>query len=225
MTPPNCPLEIQLLSVKPYGDDVNELHLSRPDGFQWRAGDYLWLASADSPAKPFSIANLPADAEIHLQIARIATIEDWLTQLMTHQSGHISEAITQFHWSTSELPMVLFAGGTGITPLMALLQQHLATHSASVTLYWGVRQEKLAYLRAELDHLQQQHDHFHYQLIISADVEAHPDLKQGLMPDLLRQAQLPLPDGQFDVLICGPWAMVNAIHEALPEARIHSLQT
>lgn len=225
MTPPDCTLATTLVRVTERHPEIRELTLTQPEGFTWNAGDYLWLKPSQGDSKPFSIASLPDEGEIRLQIAHIDAIKPWLTGLLNEKQGHISTAISQFHWPEGSAPIVCFAGGTGITPIMSLLNTQLAHTNRPVVLYWGVRNHRLAYLVDSLDALAKQYPTFHYQLILSAEPDYQAEgVQHGLIPELLTQEQIALPKQPADVIICGPWMMVSSIQSALPTSAINSLQ-
>lgn len=225
MTAPECTFTAQLVEVNSLHPEIIELVLSCPEGFTWNAGDYLWLENAKGIAKPFSIASLPSEKRIRLQVAHVESICDWLDDLLDETQVHISIASNQFHWPKGNLPLVLFAGGTGITPIMALLKSHLAHSHRRVVLYWGVRNPSLAYLKLALDTLTEKYPHFSYQLVLSADTSHHGENRlHGLIPDLIQQNTITLPQEAFDVMICGPWAMVTGIKSVITNDKVHSLQ-
>jgi 3-ketosteroid 9alpha-monooxygenase subunit B len=225
MTAPECTLTAQLIEVNSLHPEIIELLLSCPEGFTWNAGDYLWLENAKGIAKPFSIASLPSENRIRLQIAHVESICDWLDDLLDETQVKISVAGSQFRWPQGNAPLVLFAGGTGITPIMTLLKTHLAHSHRRVMLYWGVRNLSLAYLKLALDTLAEKHPHFAYQLVLSADASPQGNkCLHGLIPDLLQQNQIILPQEASDLMICGPWPMVTSIKSVIAERKIHSLQ-
>lgn len=189
---------------------IIELQLTRPDLFTWQAGDYLWLGSEKIGFKPFSIANLANETHIHLHIARNAALNTWLDALQESSELCIKGPVRQYHW-VDDCPMMMFAGGTGITPLLALLQahqQHL-THQA-VTLYWGVRQEEFLFARTQLNTLAQTYPNFQWHGVISESTESWSGLT-GLLPDVIAQHHVPVT--QHHLLICGPWPMVTQIKQ------------
>jgi NAD(P)H-flavin reductase len=226
MKAPECPFLTRIISLSPLHPEVVELTLSCPEGFTWNAGDFLWLKTANEEAKPFSIASASCESHIRLQIAHVDPIAHWLTILINEKEGYLSSAITQYQWPDQTHPIVCFAGGTGITPLFNLLQSHLAETKQPVQLYWGVRNQGVAYLCDSLDMLAKIYPHFSYQLILSAEAENQSSkMLHGFIPDLISQKMLPLPDSPLDVLICGPWLMVSHIRTALQAYQIHSLQS
>jgi NAD(P)H-flavin reductase len=199
----------QLIHQTTLVDNIVELSLSRPDGFNWQVGDYLWLGSDQTDFKPFSIANLPTDSVIKIQVAIVPTMAEWLSHCLTQSPLLIKGAVSQYHWVDYQRPMLLLAGGTGITPLLALLQGHIQQLTQqSVTLYWGVRRSELLFARAALDTLSVHYPNFRWQAVVSESDENWTGLT-GLLPDVLTHKYIDLSD--YNILICGPWPMVTAL--------------
>lgn len=199
------------ISQTTLAEHIIELTLTRPDHFHWQVGDYLWLGSEKTEAKPFSIANLPHESVIKLQIAVIPTLVDWLDDTLRCDVLQIKGAVNQYHWPHHQQPTLMLAGGTGITPLLALLQGHRADMTkAKITLYWGVKRAALLFARAALDELAAENPLFSWQAIVSEDDETWTGLT-GLLPDVL--AKHPQELTHHNVIICGPWPMVSAIKQ------------
>ncbi len=199
----------QLISQTALVDNIVELSLTRPEGFDWDMGDYLWLGSDNTDFKPFSIANLPTDSIIKLQIAIVPAMAAWLSHCLAQNPLQIKGSVNQYHWADNQQPMLMLAGGTGITPLLALLKGHQAALAQqSVTLYWGVRRRELLFAQATLDTLSNDYPNFKWQAVVSEYDESWTGLT-GLLPDAL--AQQPIDLKNHHVLICGPWPMVTAL--------------
>lgn len=199
----------QLLQQIPLVENIIELSLTRPENFHWQVGDYLWLGSEHSDFKPFSIANLPDESAIKLQIALVPALNDWWTHLLIQETLHIKGAVNQYHWPENQQPIMMLAGGTGITPLLALLQGHQERlEQQLVTLYWGVRRTELLFAREALEYLASSYPNFSWQAVISETDDRWTGLT-GLLPDVLAEAPLSLVE--HTVMICGPWSMVQSI--------------
>lgn len=195
--------------------NIVELVVSRPDGFSWQAGDYLWLGLDDASLKPFSIANVPKKNTQNIQchIALTDALTQWW-QLLT-QADHclIKGPVSQYHWPSGDASIVMLAGGTGITPLLALLMAHEAQlNDRAVTLYWGVRRQELLFAQDELNRLMQTYPNFHWQAIVSEEDELWTGAK-GNLPDMVMRTMNQITN--YEWLICGPWPMVKMLKEWL----------
>jgi len=117
----------------------------------------------------------------------------------------------------SERPVVLVAGGIGITPLLAMLNGLVAARSTRpVRLFYGLRNEQEQVFRDWLDGVAAAH--------ASVLIERrYSEVGDRVTVDLLRQR---LPSNDCDFYVCGPPAMMSAITEGLerwdvPPPQIH----
>jgi CDP-4-dehydro-6-deoxyglucose reductase len=201
----------RIVAINPLAGNLVELLLERPTDFNWQAGDYLWLGLDENQLKPFSIANLSDGNTNHIQcdIAVTEALAEWWKKLTQATSCLIKGPVNQYHWPEGDAPIYLLAGGTGITPLLALLKAHeTELTDRVVTLYWGVRRSELLFARELLDHLAKTYAKFHWQAIISDEHDDWTGAK-GNLPDAVMQSINDVSHYQW--LICGPWPMVQIL--------------
>lgn len=128
-------------------------------------------------------------------------------------------------------PVVLIAGGVGLTPLLSMVNALAETRSTrEVWFFYGVRQGRehimKEHLRALTDRLPTLRLHVCYSDPSEEDRAATPPAFQHtgrVSIDLLKRL---LPSNQFDFYICGPPPMMNALVDGLrawqvPAERIH----
>ncbi|MEB0140649.1 MULTISPECIES: 2Fe-2S iron-sulfur cluster-binding protein [unclassified Undibacterium] len=135
-----------------------------------------------------------------------------------------------FYIDRSMAPVVLIAGGIGITPMMSMLNCTLPQQPGrEVWLFYGVRQQNELVMRAHLEHLAADYPQFHLRFCFS-DTEAIADAAdlgcqyRGRIDVTLLRRQLPLKP--FHYYICGPTPMLESLVPALkewgvPQNRIH----
>ena len=120
--------------------------------------------------------------------------------------------------SESSVPIVLIAGGIGITPLLSMLRGGLAAApNLTVHLYYGVRHGAEHGFRKELEELARLYPAFHLNVVYS---QPAPDDASGqdfqhaghIDVDLLRRT---LPAGRHRFYVCGPPAMMASLVPAL----------
>lgn len=118
----------------------------------------------------------------------------------------------------SSVPIVLIAGGIGITPLLSMLRGGLAAQpNRAVHLYYGVRHGAEHGFRKELEEVARLHPTFHLNVVYS---QPGPDDASGqdfqhaghVDVDILRRT---LPAGRHRFYVCGPPAMMASLIPAL----------
>jgi ferredoxin-NADP reductase len=131
--------------------------------------------------------------------------------------------------AASGVPVVLVAGGIGITPMMSMLRWCLAEQPQRVIhLYYGLRHLGEQVFKAQLEQLASTCPNFHLYVVCSrprpGDVPGRDYQHVGHVDlDLLRQS---LPHGPHQFYLCGPPAMMESLVPALaawgvPQPDIH----
>lgn len=206
--------------------DVLGLSLKLPRGsdFTYLPGQYLDFLLEDGARRSFSIANAPngETLELHIRVTPGGRFAAWVANEIAERAILRVEApLGAFYLrQDSPRPMLMMAGGTGVAPLHAMLEQWLpqAADGRSAHLYWGVRSRRDLYLHERLAGWAAQYpDRFRYTPVLS---EADDDWQgaRGLVHELL-MGEHPDPRG-FDVYLSGPPVMVHAGKEALLAARL-----
>ncbi len=116
-----------------------------------------------------------------------------------------------------DLPVVLIAGGIGITPLLCMLRWCLAEQPGrSVHLYYGVRSAQEQAFGELLVELAQTHPAFHLHVVCSNPAAEDRDCQHAGYIDLplLRQT---LPAGRHQFYVCGPTPMMENLVPALAD--------
>lgn len=134
-----------------------------------------------------------------------------------------------FHLDRSDAPVVLIAGGIGITPLLSMLNACVEMQpEREIWLFYGVRNGREIAMRAHLDGLAATHPRFHLRLCFSdplPDDQLGRDFHhRGRVGVALLRMELPIKSYEF--YICGPTPMMESLVRALegwgvPAARIH----
>lgn len=134
-----------------------------------------------------------------------------------------------FYLDRSEAPVVLIAGGVGITPMLSMLTWCLSQQAGrEVWLFYGVRHSQELVMQTQLAALAAAHPNFHLHFCLS---EAAPEAlvgqkyqRPGRVDVALLRALLPLKP--YHYYICGPTPMLQSLVPALedwgvPDSHIH----
>ena len=116
-----------------------------------------------------------------------------------------------------DLPVVLIAGGIGITPLLCMLRWCLAEQPGRrVHLYYGVRSAQDQAFGKLLKELAQTHPAFRLHVVCSNPAAEDDDCQHAGYIDvaLLRQT---LPAGRHQFYVCGPTPMMENLVPALAD--------
>ncbi len=127
------------------------------------------------------------------------------------------------------VPVVLIAGGIGITPMMSMLRWCIAEQpQRTVHLYYGLRNSREHAFKALLEEIAAAHPALHLNVVYSrpgeGDVLGRDYQHPGHVDvDLLRRT---LPHGRHQFYVCGPPAMMQTLVPALaawgvPVADLH----
>jgi NAD(P)H-flavin reductase len=121
------------------------------------AGQYLNICMPDGSSRPFSIASAPRNGVIEL-IVRAATAMPVTVEILDHLKN-AKQIELEVGCGSCTLPsqqsdLILIAGGTGISPIRAILQQ-LSTQQSeqNISVYWGVNSPDDLFMVEEFEHL------------------------------------------------------------------------
>jgi hypothetical protein len=134
-----------------------------------------------------------------------------------------------FYLDAGESPVVLIAGGIGITPLLSMLDWCLAEQPGrEVWLFYGVRNSRELVMLSHLEAQAATHAGFRLRLCFSdplpADLIDDPSRVRGRVD--VGQLRMQLPLKPYHYYLCGPASMLQSLVPALedwgvPEAHIH----
>jgi len=146
----------------------------------------------------------------------------------------VMEPMGNFHSpvsETNEKHYLLFGGGSGITPVMAILKSVLVKESKSkVTLFYGNRNEQSIIFKDKLDTLVAQHaDRLKVVHVLDAPIASWSGYNGPIIKDValkLLRENTNLNFQQAEFFICGPTPMMKNVEEALgvlqiPKEKIH----
>jgi 3-ketosteroid 9alpha-monooxygenase subunit B len=133
------------------------------DEFRYRAGQFVTLRVPHDGAtlqRCYSLASSPdCDGEHKVTVKRVrgGRVSNWLHESV--RAGDVLEVMRpegRFVLDLGDAPLLLFAGGSGITPVISILKTALATTSRPATLLYANRDERSIIFADELEGLRRQ---------------------------------------------------------------------
>ncbi|CAM3079221.1 ferredoxin--NADP reductase [Skermania piniformis] len=197
------------------------------DAFAYRPGQFLTLRipseRTGSVARCYSLASSPhTDQAPKVTVKR--TVDgygsNWICD--TVRAGDQLEVLPPsgvFSPKDLNADLLLFAAGSGITPVVSILKSALAEGTGKVTLIYANRDEGSVIFAAELRELATRHAD---RLAVVHWLES----VQGL-PDAAQLAAVAAPFTERQAFMCGPGPFMAAVHDALarlqvPRTNVHA---
>ena len=219
-TRPKGFVQAPVLAVLPESADIKTFRLARPEGFEFTPGQFLTLrlrADGKDVVRCYSISSPPA-ARGYLEISvRKQGLVSNALHAMARPGSMLSvraPAGAFVYPGGDDRPLVLLAGGIGITPLISMLRHALFNEpTRPVALLYSARELADFAFRDELLTLARRHDDL--RLVFAATRgAAPPDVHRGRIDATLLAATV--PDLQHAIsMICGPQAMIDDLTATL----------
>ncbi len=210
--------ELTIAEVVEETHDARSFVLSIPPGledrFHYAAGQFLTfrIPWADFRiTRCYSLASSPeSDEPPKVTVKRVedGRVSNWFNeQLKAGDRIAVRPPAGAFVLHPSERPLCMFAGGSGITPIISLIKTALHTTQRQIHLIYANRDERSIIFRAELDALLRAHPD-------RLEVHHHLDEESGF---LSVHGIQDLVDGwdDSDFYICGPGPYMDAVEQAL----------
>lgn len=212
-------------------DDAHSLVFEIPDAirdqFDYKPGQFVTLRipskRTGSVARCYSLASSPfTDERPKVTVKR--TVDgygsNWVCDNV--KVGDTLEVLPPsgvFTPKDFDGDLLLFAAGSGITPVMSILKSALARGRGKVVLVYANRDEKSIIFADDLAGLADEHSSRFSVIHWLESVQGRPDAVQ--------LAALAAPFVQFESFMCGPAPFMAVAHDALarlgvPRARIHA---
>lgn len=159
------------------------IHLKPESGQDFLPGQFITIHSdvnGEALKRSYSFSSSPGDHEWRITIKRVGGgkmsnhLHDTL-QVGDQINYDGPEGIFTFDKNNQYDQHILIAAGSGITPIMSMMKEHLGQTSQPITLFYGNRNLKETIFLKELNQWHNDHDHFNFRLFLSK-----PGLKQLL---------------------------------------------
>jgi 3-ketosteroid 9alpha-monooxygenase subunit B len=221
--------EIRVARVVEETADARSFELAIPaelsERFRYRAGQYLTFEvplGAERIVRCYSLASAPELAEPHkVTVKRIPAGRGsgWFhEQVKAGSVLRVMPPLGRFVLHENALPLLFFAGGSGITPVIALIKSALASTQRRIRLLYANRDARSVIFQQEIDALAREHAG-------RFDVIHHLDDAAGFLDASgVRRARAGFEDAE--AYLCGPGPFMSGVELALegagvPRERIH----
>lgn len=210
--------------------DAHSLVLSVPDElrerYRYRPGQWLTVRVPSDltghAQRSYSLSSSPYEAgDPVITVKRMPDgyVSNWICDnVVAGDELPVTRPAGRFTPRSLDGDLLLFAGGSGITPVMSILRAALAEGSARVSLIYANRDERSVIFAGALRGLAAAHPD---RLLVTHWLES----VQGL-PSVAQLRELARPYAGYDAFICGPDPFMDAVETALtelglPRGRIH----
>ena len=203
--------------------------------YEYIQGQYLTLklnVNGEDVRRSYSICSSPVTDET-LRVA-VKKVKDGKGSGYLNDSVKVGDYIdvmtpmgnfyTQLNPSNTK-NYILFAGGSGITPMLSIVKTVLKVEPSSrITLFYGNQDEPAIIFKTQLDELERTNrERLKVHHVLNQPQQPVPEIYKGIMDaaknkELIRQF-VPLADNN-EYFICGPGGMMDSVVVALTELRI-----
>jgi 3-ketosteroid 9alpha-monooxygenase subunit B len=203
--------------------DARSIAVAVPDSlretFRYRAGQFLTFrveVDGERLIRCYSLASSPdTESEYKVTVKRVpeGRVSNWMNDSV--RPGDVLEVMKPaglFCLEDRDAKLVMFSGGSGITPCISIVKTALARTNRSVKLVYANRDMDSIIFKAELDELVARHPD-RLEVIHRLDVD-HGFLDMDATRDYIGG------DREADFYICGPGPFMDIV-----EGTIHALGT
>lgn len=201
--------------------DIKTIRLARPAGFEFEPGQFLTLrirANGADCVRCYSISSAPhARGYLEVSIKRQGIVSSALHGMARPGATiAIKRPNGRFTYPAGDdRPIVLLAGGVGITPLMSMLRHAIvAEPSRPVTLLYSAPSERDFAFLDELASIAKRHPQARVLLAASRDKAPRRHIYPGRIDDALIRNTVPAIAHAIS-FICGPAPMVDGMKTLL----------
>lgn len=236
--------ELTIDKIIPLTDQCSEFHFRIPpelkDNFQYRPGQHLTfeeIIDGEKVRRNYSICSGPHDETLAIAIKKITggrfttfVYDHWQTGRTVRTLKPMGRFVLPATDSEQPEHFIMLAGGSGITPVMAMLRHGLHGHSAwHFTVFYSNSSVRDIIFREELDALKNTYlDRLSIFHILTGELLDNPLFSGRIDAWKLRQWNMHLVDFTHadGIFLCGPGNLMQVSRETLldlgvPSANIH----
>jgi NAD(P)H-flavin reductase/hemoglobin-like flavoprotein len=204
----------EVVMIEHRADDIAVLIIAPDQPLPFTAGQHLTVQHPRWPQvwRPYSIARMPRDDGL-LALHVKAIPGGWVSNALVHHTAPGSELVlgpplgTMTLAGAGDRDLLCVAGGTGLSPIKAIIEQAVRESSATprrICLYYGARRRHELYDLPDLWRLQDAYSGFEL-IPVTSDDPAF----EGMQGNVGRVAARYMPHTDCDAYVAGPPEMVR----------------
>ena len=184
--------------------------------FAYRAGQFCTFrvtVDGEELYRSYSMSSAPeTDSELMTTVKRVSggRVSNWLVDnVVEGDELTMTRAAGTFVLSPTAAPLLAFAGGSGVTPILSLAKSALATTDRAVRMLCADRDRASVIFEAVWDELVERYPG-------RLSVDRHIDADEGLL-DSDAVTKFVGSDTDADCYVCGPEGFMAVVRSALPD--------
>jgi ferredoxin-NADP reductase len=218
-----------VLEVVDETDDIKTFRFARPEGFAFSPGQFVAvrvLIDGKPHVRCYSISSAPhTRGWVEISVRRQGMVSEALhATVRTGSVLTVRRPAGHFVYPADARPLVLIAGGIGITPLISMLR-HAAESDRGrpITLLYSVRHERDVAFHNALNVIAEQHPLARVAITVTRATGETP-FRSGRLDEAMLRQYVPVP-GDAVFCLCGPTPMISGVRLMLaamgvPESQI-----
>ncbi len=221
------PFETNVIEIIQRTPDVMSIRFEKPQGFSYRAGQYVIVTlvvtpdnSPDRMKKPFTLSSSPT--EDFLEITKKLTGHPFSNALAALRPGDkfsINGPFGEFTFQGECDNVGMLSGGIGITPLRSMIKYSIDKQlGANIILLYSNRDEDDIVFRDELEKVKKENPNIQVIETITRPGSDWKGLTGRINADMIKKF---IPDYRERIFFtCGPMKMVESMISLLKEMEI-----
>jgi len=202
--------------VKETADSRTYVLAPEEQPFSYRAGQFCTFrvtVDGEELYRSYSMSSAPeTDAELTTTVKRISggKVSNWIVDnVVEGDELTMTRAAGTFVLNPGSAPLLAFAGGSGVTPILSLAKSALATTDRPVRILCADRDRASVIFEAAMDDLANRYPG-------RLSVDRRIDAEHGLL-DSATVEKFVGADTDADCYVCGPEGFMTVVRSALPD--------
>ena len=218
------PTSYQLMAIHHATHDTKTFRFGLPENatLDMLPGDYLYVhatvngRAVKRPYTPSSLVGITGHFDLTVKRYETGLISKYLHEQNVGNPVLMSGPNQGGHWVDGMAKKVGFvAGGTGITPMISIIRWILTKRlDVDLVLLFANKTEADIIFREEWERDVREHANFHCYHVLEQPPAAWSQGTGRITEDILRQ-QLPSPNSETVIFLCGPPPMVDHLEVSL----------